>query len=106
MQYVYNCINPPDLDELEHILDTAEEITREEFVSRVSQDDLKELEENLGYSEEFPMEKDPYVSYWRAWYCGQEILYFRHSCIEYVFKEFEPPVSSTVNYTPPVEVGA
>ena len=96
MRYAYNCICPDNIEELNHIIDHGEEITREEFISKVSQDDLKILETELGYSEDFPMENDWHISYWRSWYRGQEILYFVHSCIEHVFKYPELPISQTL----------
>lgn len=86
LRYAYNCVNPDDLEELNFIIDNGEEITREEFIKRVSIRDLNSLEKSLGYSDDFKMENDLYVSYWKVIYKDEWIYYFCHSAIEYVFK--------------------
>lgn len=85
--YVYNCVNPDDLEELNYIIDNGEEITREEFLEIVNRKSLKSIETSLGYDSNFKMENDWHVSYWKSVYNGNPIYYFCHSCIEYVFKE-------------------
>lgn len=85
-RYVYNCVNPDDFNELNFIIDNGEEITREEFIEKVLEEDIKKLEKSLGYNDDFKMENDLYVSYWKAIYEGKWIYYFSHSAIEYVFK--------------------
>lgn len=86
-KYVYNCVNPEDLDELHYIIDNGEEISREDFLKAADNDDLEEIEKSLGYnSTDFKMENDYHVNYFKAEYKGERIYYFCWSAIEYVFK--------------------
>lgn len=86
LRYAYNCVNPDDLKELNFVIDNGEEITREEFIEKVSKKDLKSLEKDLGYDNNFKMENDWHISYGKVKYKGKQIYYFCHSDIEYVFK--------------------
>ena len=68
------------------MLDNYNEITRSEFVENVNRNDLHELEIELGYSDEFKMEDDPYITYGEVQYKNQQIYFLSWSGIEYIFK--------------------
>lgn len=85
-RYQYNCTSPVDLEELHYVLDNFDEITREEFVENVNNNDLRELEISLGYKDDFKMEDDPYVTYGEVTYKKQKIYFFSWSGIEFIFK--------------------
>lgn len=87
LNYAYDCVNPIDLEELHFIIDNGEEISREDFLEVVNLEDLENLETALGYCNDFKMEDDYCVNYWKTKYKGNTIYHFCQSGIEYVFKE-------------------
>ncbi len=84
--YRYNCVYAPDIDELNHIVDNAKPISRRTFTKRVDEAERKMVEEMLGYSRSFTINKDWHVSYFRSRTLrGVPVYVLCHSCIEYVF---------------------
>ena len=69
------------------LISQARTITRSTFLRHVSRSSLRELEAVLGYSAWFPMSIDRCVTYYRSKHHGEVVYYFRHSAIEYVFKQ-------------------
>ena len=67
------------------MIDESEEITREQFLEEVDQEQQAEIEEKLGYGEWLTMDKDWHVSYHRSNYDGKDCVYFCWSAIEHVF---------------------
>lgn len=86
MRFQYDCVSPNSLEELEFIIDNGEEITLQEFKNNVDSEDFHQLVENLGYSEDFPINEDWHVKYNRSIKeDGETVYYMVHSAIEYVF---------------------
>lgn len=91
LRYYTNCMNWPraDVHAPGGLCDMiAEEtgVTRRTFLHHVNRDDLKAIEEALGYDRGFRMSGDWHVSYHRSKLHGVTVYYFKHSAIEYVFK--------------------
>ena len=67
----------------------AIDIYRETFLKHVDRQELRELEEALGYaahpSRGLTMAGDWSVSYHRSKFMGERVYFFCHSAIEYVF---------------------
>ncbi|MFP3727514.1 hypothetical protein U8V72_20240 [Priestia filamentosa] len=93
----YTCVtangNETLESELEYIQENDSEISFKDFLSSVSQTSFNQLARSLGYSKDFKLEEDRYVTYHKSFNKENEVVYFlRHSCIEYVFKEgFDAP---------------
>lgn len=87
--YRYNCVNPGNEDELKYIMDNMTPITFEEFKEHVNTDDLSDLTESLGYTPDFPIEKDWHVRYYECELENkQKTAYILvHSAIEHIFYE-------------------
>lgn len=83
-EFITNCIGAIGEDIME-MVDDGEEVTREEFVNNVNSSEFSQLESNLGYSEDFKMETDWHVSYWKSYYRGKKCYYLSQSSIEYIF---------------------
>lgn len=78
-----------DIDGLNEIIDERTEITRGSFLRKVDREDLKRVEESLGYADHpsrgLTMAGDWHVEYFRSVWHGQTVYGFRYSAIEYVF---------------------
>ena len=70
---------------LDDMIGSSIEITRRTFLKHVNLDDLKILEEDLGYDRHLHMASDYAVSYYRSKLHGKRVYYFTQSSIEYVF---------------------
>jgi hypothetical protein len=85
--YRYNCVYAPDIDELNHIVDNRKPISRRTFTKRVDQTERERIEEMLGYSRDFPINKDWHVHYFKSRTLrGVPVYVLCHSGIEYVFE--------------------
>jgi hypothetical protein len=86
MKYQYCCVSPKSLEELNFIINNEQEITRQTFLKHVNKDELREIEQSLGYDRNFPMSKDWHVTYHKSKTpTGKRTYFFCHSAIEYVF---------------------
>lgn len=88
MKYYYgNCVNfPKSVKHLSDMIDSGVNITRSTFLKHVDRDSLKQIESYLGYPMgRLTMAGDWAVSYYKGRLCGKEVVWFQHSCIEYVF---------------------
>ena len=81
------------MEMLLYIVDNNIRISRRTFLKNVGIDNVKELEDRLGYwshhRKGMTMAQDYHVSYHRAKYEGETVYYVRHSAIEYVFRKGE-----------------
>ena len=83
----YDCRNPSSIRELTAIIDSGREIKLSTFKKAIGIESFYELALNLGYSKDFPLEEDSYVSYYSSKDLkGNKVYYMVHSAIEYVFK--------------------
>lgn len=85
-----NCVNWPSNDVhreggLTDMIDQAIDITRDTFLTHVDKDQMKEIENQLGYGPWLRMKNDYHVSYHRSKLHGKTVYFFKHSAIEYVF---------------------
>jgi len=94
-RYYTNCVGWPahDVDRkggLRDMIDQATDITRDAFLRHVSLEELREIEQQLGYaahpSQGLTMAGDWHVSYHRSKLHGKTVYYFCWSSIEYVFR--------------------
>ena len=94
LKFYNNCVgwNPDDVDTndgLANMIDSAFSISRRQFLQLVDRDELKELEEGLGYSEHhtqgLTMAADYHVSYHTSQLHGKPCAFFKQSAIEHVF---------------------
>lgn len=92
-QYFSNCVSYPDIDELNHIIDSNMVITYRTFRKHVDTKSFNELKRYLGYTEELrkncniTIENDYSVSFHKSKTPdGTTVYYIRHSAIEYIFK--------------------
>lgn len=85
LPFYSNCVEWPMeyIDVLHHIIDTAVEITRDEFLLHVNKTDMRNIERDLGYNASLPMQKDYHVNYFKL--NDYPVVFFIHSAIEYVF---------------------
>lgn len=100
-QYWRSCTDWPrrDLEILKEIVENEVKISRGNFITalkdKVGKEDLKMLEENLGYeshhSRGLTMSQDSHVGYYRSKVADETFLFFRHSQIEFVFRKLEKP---------------
>ncbi len=70
------------------MVDSAQQISFEEFISHVNNEEFREIEGNMGYpfNEYLKELNDDYtVSFWHSTFRGIDAYYFDHSRIEYVF---------------------
>jgi len=85
--YVTNCVGST-AEDIQAMVDNAEEVSFEDFISHVNEEEFRDIEHNMGYpANEFLQEmKDDYaVSFWHSSFRGVDAYYFDHSRIEYVF---------------------
>lgn len=93
-RYFGNCIDwaADDVtarDGLVSMIDGSRPVTRRTFLSLVCKEDLRALEDSLGYASHptrgLTMAADPCVDYFTSRLHGAPCAYFRHSAVEYVF---------------------
>lgn len=93
-QFYSSCVNWPRMDVdagLIPMIEESRDITRSTFLRHVDRDELAELERSLGYENHprqgLTMAADYCVSYHKSKLHGETVYFFKHSAIEYVFKE-------------------
>jgi hypothetical protein len=86
------CVSWPkrDVDEgLIPMIDNAIDITRRTFLKHVNREEMKEIEQQLGYashkSKGLTMADDWHISYHRSKLHGKTVYFFTWSGIEHVF---------------------
>jgi hypothetical protein len=75
---------------LSDLINDRREISRRAFLQHVDREELAEIERGLGYfahpSQGLTMAGDYHVEYFRSKLHGRRVYGFRHSGIEYVFR--------------------
>lgn len=91
-EYQYCCVNAPDIDELNYIIDNSREITYETFRKNVETESFNEIKEGLGYTREvqrgcnLTLKNDWAVSFHKSkTEDNKQVYYICHSAIEYIF---------------------
>ncbi len=93
-RYFNNCVGWDSSDVnnpggLQDMIDKAIDITRETFLKNVDKEELKDIENNLGYVNNAKhgliMANDYHVKYYRSKLHGKRVYFFVQSCVEYVF---------------------
>ena len=86
-KYYCDCVSWPRryVADLTSMIDSAMDITRRQFMKNTHTDDLRELEDALGYGSHYTMAGDYHVSYHRGVLSGKRVYFFKQSAIEYVF---------------------
>jgi hypothetical protein len=97
MQFYCNCVNWPRDDVhaeggLCDMIDGARTISRATFCKHVDRNEREDLERSLGYAingraGELTIARDYHVSYHRSTLHGKRVYFFKHSAIEFVFKD-------------------
>ena len=85
--YVINCVGST-AEDIGYMIDHSKEISFEDFITHVNNEEFREMEANMGYpANDYLKElKDDYaVSFWHSTFRGIDAYYFDHSRIEYVF---------------------
>ena len=85
--YYGNCVNFPDpTPDLVAMVESGVRITRRTFLRYVNKNNLKAVENELGYPMgDLTMAGDWCVSYYKGTLCGKQVVWFNYSSIEYVF---------------------
>jgi GNAT superfamily N-acetyltransferase len=77
--------------DIQKMVEGATDVTRKTFLKHVDRENLREVEQSLGYfdhpSQGLTMAGDYYVSYHRGYFLGKPVYYFVHSAIEYIFMD-------------------
>ena len=102
-RFLTNCVNAGGLpfmtyaragEAINQMKDAATQVTRKTFMQHVNREDLRELEDQLGYARHYKqglvMANDYHVSYWKGVFAGEPCFYFDHSLIEHIFTRKEP----------------
>jgi len=83
-RYVHSCVDST-YEDMCDLLETEDEVTREEFVKNVNEEDRVLLEQRLGYDSDFRITDDWHVTYHEGIYRKHSCFYLQHSGIEYIF---------------------
>lgn len=93
LKYYSCCVDYPDVDELNHIVDNSREISYRTFRSHVDSENFNTIKEKLGYTNQLrkncnlTLQNDYAVSFHKSRTPeGKPVYFLRHSAIEYVFK--------------------
>lgn len=88
-QFINNCVGTleHEVDALHAMIDGAEEISRRQFLNRVDREQMRSLEQELGYGRKsgLTMAADWHVNYFRSLWQGRPAYFFCWSAIEYYF---------------------
>lgn len=95
LKFFSDCVHWPEgqVDDLTAMIRAGKDITRATFLKRVDPEEMKELEEHLGYERDsrrgLTIAKDYYVAYYKSTLRGCPAVYFVWSAIEHVFSDLE-----------------
>lgn len=70
---------------LEPMCENAEEISLIEFKKEVDSESFNEFSKMLGYNKNFPIEKEPFITYHKSNFDGKPCVYAVQSAIEWIF---------------------
>jgi hypothetical protein len=90
LPFFSNCVGwPLPVPELQEMIDTSKTISRATFLKHVDPEQMKQLEEELGYTRDprqgLTMAQDYHVSYEKSTLRGCPAVFFVWSAIEHVF---------------------
>lgn len=92
MKYRYCCVNAPDLEELNYIVDNSKYITVNTFKKAIGSENYNELKESLGYTKQLKkdcnltLENDWSVTFHKSKLEDNTPVYFCcHSAIEHIY---------------------
>lgn len=71
--------------ELSLMIENSSEISYEKFLKLVDEESFNELAKSLGYDKDFPIQKEPYISYHKSTFRGKDCVYLVQSAIEHIF---------------------
>lgn len=97
--YVYCCVNAPNLDELDTIVDGMEQITLEEFLQYVPKKQFLTDFHNL-YKTINDVKKDYGIGFYKYKDENIDAVIFLHSAIEYIYKKDGTYNESYMDATP------
>jgi hypothetical protein len=95
LEFFSDCIHWPEdqVDDLNVMRRAGEEISRATFLKHVDSQEMKELEQQLGYERDsrkgLTMAKDFHVGYYKSKLRGCPAVYFVWSAIEHVFTDLK-----------------
>jgi hypothetical protein len=86
-QFITSCVNCQDVPALEEMIDNGQEITYEEFISHVGEEEVAEFFPDYDWhgGGGLTLEKDWAVTYEKSTYQGRPVVFMNHSAIEYVW---------------------
>jgi hypothetical protein len=93
LSFFSDCVSWPEdqVDDLNAMIEAGKEITRATFLKSVDPEEMRRLEEQLGYERDprkgLTMAKDFHVAYYRSTVRGCPAVYFVWSAIEQVFTD-------------------
>lgn len=87
MKFRYSCVNCPNVNELEYILEHERTITHDTFRRNIGKKQYDKLNRLLGYDKyNLTLKTDYHVSYHKSKTPDGKIVYYLdHSAIEYVY---------------------
>lgn len=95
LKFFSDCVHWPEdqVEDLNAMIREGKEITRTTFLKSVDPEEMKRLEQQLGYERDprkgLTMAKDWHVGYYRSTVRGCPAVYFVWSAIEHVFTDLE-----------------
>jgi len=91
-EYQYCCVNAPDIDELNYIIDNNRDITYNTLRKNVDTESFNDVKKSLGYNRQLfldcgiTLQNDYTVSFHKSKLPdGRKVYYICHSAIEYIF---------------------
>lgn len=95
LRFFSDCVNWPEgeVDDLNAMIRAGKDISRKTFLKSVDPEEMKELEQRLGYERDprkgLTMANDYHVGYYKSTVRGCPAVYFVWSAIEHVFTDLQ-----------------
>lgn len=83
--FIGTCVTLGDGPGIRQMVDNANQISRKSFLRYVDPQEMKDMEDALGYDRHLPMRRDWCISYYRGRYHHIPVVFFTWSAIEHVF---------------------
>lgn len=83
---------PGNVAHLNDLIEGSIEVTSRSFFANVKVEEVRLLQEEIGYRKGSPIESDPLVTFHRGKIEGKWAYYFVWSAIEFVFTDWRPTV--------------
>lgn len=103
LRFFSDCVNWPEdqVDDLNAMIRAGKDISRKTFLKSVDPEEMKELEQRLGYERDprkgLTMANDYHIGYYKSTVRGCPAVYFVWSAIEHVFTDLaciHPPAAT------------